>query len=351
MNMAIVSIFVPVRRFIRHCEECQQSKQDLRRHDGPLQPIPMHSETWYRIGIDLKGALKTSKSGSCYIMTITDAYTNWPEATALPTKSARDVSGFLYSLLCRHGCPAEIVSDQGIEFVNQTVGHLNAYADTPHKITAAYHPKTNGLHECMNHTLMNALQKIDDAESEWESHVEAIPFAYRTSKHHSTGFTPFNLMYWRETRLPIDLAVISRPEATRQYPATNSSESRLQHLQRMKAEVKDIAEKNITKAQNRQKRGFDKGHSAPTMHVGQCNIVKNNRKLTRKGGKLEKTWSNRHIINEVLPKGRIQARRPRTIAVRLSHTMIRRTPFEKTLLLMLKLCDRVHPSLLQLEVT
>ena len=39
------------------------------------------------------------------------------------------------------------------------------------------------------------------------------------------------------------------------------------------------------------------------MHVGQRNIVKNNRKLKRKGGKPEKMWSNRHIINEVLPKG------------------------------------------------
>ena len=90
------------------------------------------------------------------------------------------------------------------------------------------------------------------------------------------------------------------------------------------------------------------------MHVGQRNIVKNNRKLRGKGGKPEKTWSNRHIINEVLPKGCYKREGLKTLYNRSSlkpYTMIQRTPFEKTLLLMLKLCHRVPPSLLQLEVT
>ena len=169
--------------------------------------------------------------------------------------------------------------------MNQTLGHLNAYADTQHKITAAYHPQTNELSERMNQPLINAVEKIDKAETEWESHIKAILFAYCTSKHHSTGFPPFNLMYGWEARLPIDLAMISRPGVIHAYPATNSFESKLQHFQRMKEEVKEIAEKNITKAQNRQKSSFDKRHSALTMHIGQRVIVKNNRKLTRKGGK------------------------------------------------------------------
>ena len=101
-------------------------------------------------------------------MTVTDAYTKWPEASALRTKSAKDVSAFLYSLLCRHGCPAEIVSDQGREFVNATVQQLNAYTATQHKVTAAYHPQTNGLSERMNQTLINALEKLNNAESNGE---------------------------------------------------------------------------------------------------------------------------------------------------------------------------------------
>ena len=288
MYTFISSFHVPACRFVRHCEECQQSKKDRKRHDGPLHPIPIREETWYRIGIDLIGPLKTSRNGNSYVMTVTDAYTKWPEASALRTKSAKDVSAVLYSLLYRHGCPAEIVSDQGREFVNATAQQLNAYTARRHKVTAAYHPQTNGLSECMNQTLMNALEKLNNAAEEWEEHIESILFAYRTSKHHSTGFTPFKLMYGREARLHIDLAVPSTPTAV---PSADDFNMKLQHLQQAKAEVMEIAGRNLAKSQERQKKNFDLRHSAPAMEVGQCVVVKNSRKLTRKGGKLEKSWS------------------------------------------------------------
>ena len=142
--------------------------------------------------------------------------------------------------------------------MNQTGGHLNAYADTQHKITAASHPQTNGLPECMNHTLMNVLEKIDDAETERESHIKAILFAYRTIKHHSTRFTPFNLMFRREARLPIDLAVISRPGATCAYPATNSFESKLQHLQRMRKKSGRLRRRTLQKRINGRREALTK---------------------------------------------------------------------------------------------
>ena len=43
-----------------------------------------------------------------------------------------------------HGCPLEIVSDQGREFCNQLVDLRYVFK---HKITSAYHPQSNGLDE------------------------------------------------------------------------------------------------------------------------------------------------------------------------------------------------------------
>ena len=61
-----------------------------------LHPIPVHSP-WYHIGIDFIGPLSpVSQSGNRYILTISDYFTKWVTAAALPTKEA---VGVAYELL------------------------------------------------------------------------------------------------------------------------------------------------------------------------------------------------------------------------------------------------------------
>ena len=68
---------------------------------------------WHRIGIDLIGPLPLTTSGNSYIVTCSDYFTKWPEAAAIPDKSAATVAKFLYQLITRHGSPTIIQSDQG----------------------------------------------------------------------------------------------------------------------------------------------------------------------------------------------------------------------------------------------
>ncbi|KAL5479473.1 hypothetical protein EMCRGX_G022999 [Ephydatia muelleri] len=53
-----------------------------------------------------------------YLATCTDYFSKWPEAQALPTKSAEGVAHFLLSLITWFGCFSVCISDQGREFVN-----------------------------------------------------------------------------------------------------------------------------------------------------------------------------------------------------------------------------------------
>ena len=71
----------------------------------------------------------------------------------MPTKEAKHVAEFPYKMILRHGCPLEIVSDQGREFCNQLVDLLEELTGFKHKITSAYHPQSNGLDERFNQTL------------------------------------------------------------------------------------------------------------------------------------------------------------------------------------------------------
>ena len=78
----------------------------------------------------------------------------------MPTKEVKHVAEFLYKIKLHHGCPLEIVSDQGREFCNQLVDLLEELTSFKHKITSAYHPQSNGLNKCFNQMLKAQLQKL-----------------------------------------------------------------------------------------------------------------------------------------------------------------------------------------------
>ena len=54
-----------------------------------------------QVGIDLIGPLPVSDCGKKYIVTMIDYFSKWPEATALPDKTAKGVAQFIYRTCCR----------------------------------------------------------------------------------------------------------------------------------------------------------------------------------------------------------------------------------------------------------
>ena len=61
-----------------------------------LHPIPIHSP-WNHIGIDFVGPISpVSRAGNRYILTISDYFTKWASAFALPSKEAHGVADVLF---------------------------------------------------------------------------------------------------------------------------------------------------------------------------------------------------------------------------------------------------------------
>ena len=98
----------------------------------------------------------------------------------------------------RFGCCEVVISDQGREFVNQVKEELFRLTGTEHRVSSAYHPQTNGLTERFNQTLQRTLLKVvNDTQTDWDDHLPAVLFAYRTSVQKATKLTPFEVMYVR----------------------------------------------------------------------------------------------------------------------------------------------------------
>ena len=69
-----------------------------------------------------------------------------------------------------------------------------------------YHPQSDGIIERFNCTILNMLSTVVlDDEHNWDLHLPTLMMTYSTSRHVTTGATPFSLVYGREAKLPEDI--------------------------------------------------------------------------------------------------------------------------------------------------
>ena len=157
--------------------------------------------------MDVKGPLPVTARGSKYIIVGVDALSMWPEAMAIPDKSSSSTALFLADILSRHGCPSEIVTDNGLEFQGDFTRFAAACA-IDHRHTSPHHPQANGLVERMNQTLGVSLAALaSEHAADWDLHLSVALWGYRASPYSSTKLSPFVVMYGREGMLPLDMGL------------------------------------------------------------------------------------------------------------------------------------------------
>ena len=60
----------------------------------------------------------------------------------------------------------------------------------------------------MNRTLLAMLGTLDaEKKKDWRAHVAPLVHAYNATRHDSIGQSPFSLIFGRQPRLPIDVAL------------------------------------------------------------------------------------------------------------------------------------------------
>ena len=72
--------------------------------------------------------------------------------------------------------------------------------------TTGYNPKANGLCEKVNGIVKQYLLKyVNLLGGEWDQYLHEMSYAYNSSIHTSTGFSPAELMFGRKLRTPLDI--------------------------------------------------------------------------------------------------------------------------------------------------
>jgi len=113
-----------------------------------------------------------------------------------------------------HGPPEILVHDQGGEFWSEVMRQLADLLEIqPTKITS-HRPSANGVVERVHATLHSMFGKfVTKNQRNWCELVPYVTYAYNTTIHTATGFSPFYLMHLRRARVPIELLIGTPSEA------------------------------------------------------------------------------------------------------------------------------------------
>ena len=89
-----------------------------------------------------------------------DYATRYPEAIALKNIDTVTVAEALFKIYSRLGIPAEVLSDQGTQFISQCMKEVCRLFGVTQSTTTCYHPMCNGLVERFNGTLKKITEKV-----------------------------------------------------------------------------------------------------------------------------------------------------------------------------------------------
>lgn len=204
------------------------------------------------------------------------------------------------------GIPAVITTDQGKEFKNKLNDELMKTFNIDHRLTTAYHPQANGLDERFNQTLTNSIVKyVESDRKNWDAHLDQVVFAYNTAVQESTKYTPFQAMFGRMARIPVDINSSSNYDAAEKLQEFHQADQLSFSSENAKWQKDaDIIKKNIKTAQAKQKRNYDQKHNvAKCFSVGSNVLLKDFNRKKRKGGKLDFRWRGPFVITSSLGRG------------------------------------------------
>jgi hypothetical protein len=198
---------VEIAAHVAKCDNCCRVKAIHLKPAGLLQPLPIPDWKWDDITMDLVVGLPRTPKGFDSIWVIVDRLTK--VAHFLPISiyfEANQYADLYVSQVVRlHGVPKTIVSDRGSTWTNRFWESLQKALGTKLVRSSTYHPQTTGQTERVNQILEDMLRAcVLSAKGPWDSWLPLAEFSYNNSYQASIKMAPFEAMYGRRCRTPLN---------------------------------------------------------------------------------------------------------------------------------------------------
>ena len=167
--------------------------------------------------------------------------------------------------------PYKLLSDKDPAFESKLFQELMKILEIKKIRTSGYRPQTNGLTEQSNSTIKNYLTIFLDEKEEknnWDLLLKQLAYAYNSSLHTSTNYTPVLLMFGINFRIPIDVLY------------GNSNRSNFQSVEDFHKNMVMMyrcAKKAMGEKQEKMKKLYDRKRINDPLHIGDFVYVLNPR--------------------------------------------------------------------------
>lgn len=160
--------------------------------------------------MDIVGPLPISE-GKRYLLTIVDRFSRWPEAYPIDDINTKTIARiFVQEYVSRFGVPNEITTDQGTQFESRLFKELLEVLGSRRIRTSTYHPKANGLVERFHRVLKTAIKSSGNS-IHWVRELPMILLGIRTTIKEDLGFTPAEMVYGENLKVPGEFFVNDPP--------------------------------------------------------------------------------------------------------------------------------------------
>ena len=317
-----------IKRYCQSCDVCQRNMPKCIK--APLGRMPTFVCPWKNVAIDLIGPIEPmSEDKHRFILVMIDYATRYPEAVPLKDAKAETIADALFVMWTRLGFPEQLMSDNASNFTGSLMTEVLETLRVKHRVTSVYNARGNGLVERTNGRLKSMLRKMcSEAPRTWHKMIDALLFSCREMPSESLGFSPFELLYGRTVRGPMQLLRQVWTEEDLDEEVKMTAEY-VVDLRNKLEQTCALARENLKKASVRHAKYYNKKTRARFLREGDKVLVL----IPRKKNALQLAWAGPYQVTEVINQFdyRIQmGRKTRVFHINLLKLYFCREPVDKT---------------------
>ena len=237
-----------VSKYVASCFTCQINKHSTQKRMGFLTPIPDPTELFHTFTMDFVTSLP-EENGYNSIAVAIDKKSKyailWPTSNTR-TKEQR-AEEFFKKVICRFGAIHKIISDRDPTLASPDYAATLKKWGCETAMTTAYRATADGQSERLIRDLRAYFRMYLKPQQSWLDLIETFEYAHNTATSESTGFTPFELVFGKVARSPIDVVTHTTIESPSMQQIATKRQAQL-----------EAAHDNILKAQEKQAKQYNK---------------------------------------------------------------------------------------------
>jgi len=282
-----------IEEYVKQCKSCQVNKTLKPKRKAPMEITSTANHPFDKCYLDIVGPLPPSAAGNRYILTFQDDLSKYVVATPISKQDAETVARvFVSQVVLKYGTPSIVQTDQGANFVSEMFKNTCKLLKIKKIQSTAFHPESQGSLERSHRVLAEYLRHyVNEDQTNWDEFVPFAAYAYNTSEHSATGYTPFELVFGHPSSLPSAL----KSEPSPQY----NYDDYVSELKGRLQTAHHVAKKNLIASKVRSKDYYDKGTEEMKIEVGDKVLLHDETVRRGRSRKLSSQWIGPYEVVEV----------------------------------------------------